>query len=101
MIVLARAVPAWSSTVWNGPGASSASATTRPTTGWFICATPSRGRPSSARWARARAILDEFDGQQLDVVQRFVTAMAASLHDHVDGLERNDASVAEGQSGRH
>jgi hypothetical protein len=36
-----------------------------------------------------------------DVVQRFVTAMAASLHDHVDGLERNDASVAEGQSGRH
>jgi hypothetical protein len=36
---------------------------------------------------RALTILDEFSAEQLAVIQRFVTAMADSPHDHVDGLD--------------
>jgi hypothetical protein len=42
---------------------------------------------SGALGERALTILDEFSAEQLAVIQRFVTAMADSPHDHVDGLD--------------
>ena len=32
-------------------------------------------------------VLDEFTAEELSVIQRFVTAAAASMHDHLGSLE--------------
>jgi len=36
---------------------------------------------------RTHAILDEFTAEELSVIERFVTAAAASMHDHLESLE--------------
>jgi hypothetical protein len=36
---------------------------------------------------RTNAILDEFTPGELAVIQRFITAAAAAMHDHLESLE--------------
>jgi len=87
----APAASASPSTVSSGPGTSAASATTPPTTGSPTCVTPIRARPpawpSSARSATAHTILDAFTDDELQVIARFITAMADSMRRHVRELE--------------